>query len=585
MVTGIRDQRRHDRRRCVSCGTCIAVASVMGHTALLARSFGVVAMVFCALAAAGTARTASTRIFHDDDPLAREPETQDAAGVRKWTVDLFIDLAVNLFSQPGDSATGVRAANINTIDEVPDSNWFTNRILARPISVEEIVRAGRSDKVPAEGTWTIVGSKDEGVAPGFTVQDESGETWFISLDARGQPEAATAAVLVANRIFWALGYWQAEQVLTRVRPEQLAIDDRATIRPMSGVVRRMRRDDLDEVLARAHRSPDGSFRAVAARSIPGRPLGGFRYYGTRPDDPNDVVPHEHRRELRALRAFGAWTNLVDMKAGNTLDVLISENGRGVVRHYLQDVGSTFGTGATAPREFDEGWEHLYEGDLLWKRLASLNFVMPKWQTVDYETRPAVGRFEGTEFDPLTWRPRVPTAAFRHAQPDDVFWAARRVMAFSDEMIRAIVKAGEYSNAEDERHLAEVLIQRRNKIGATYLIAVNPLVNPQLSGDGCLSFENAAVTAGVAAAPGGGYRVEWARFDNETGSTTWIGHTTVESGDRACAPAPLVDTIGAFMRVRVHAIDPPYETWAQPIHVHFRRDAGGWRLVGINRGAL
>ncbi len=49
--------------------------------------------------------------------------------------------------------------------------------------------------------------------------------------------------------------------------------------------------------------------------------------GTRSDDPNDLVPHEHRRELRALRVFGAWTNLVDWKAGNTLDTLVEENGR------------------------------------------------------------------------------------------------------------------------------------------------------------------------------------------------------------------------------------------------------------------
>ncbi len=50
------------------------------------------------------------------------------------------------------------------------------------------------------------------------------------------------------------------------------------------------------------------------------------------------MPHEHRRELRALQVFGAWTNLVDMKAGNTLDTVITENGRAHVRHYLQDVG-------------------------------------------------------------------------------------------------------------------------------------------------------------------------------------------------------------------------------------------------------
>lgn len=114
-----------------------------------------------------------------------------------------------------------------------------------------------------------------------------------------------------------------------------------------------------------------------------------------------------------------------MKAGNTLDTLIQENGRGVVRHYLQDVGSTFGTGALAPREWDEGYEYLYEGDAVWKRLVTLGLYRRPWQSLPYTEYRSIGRFEGDEFDPVAWKPRVPTTAFLHAQSDDNFWAARR----------------------------------------------------------------------------------------------------------------------------------------------------------------
>ena len=44
------------------------------------------------------------RKFYDDDPLVREPETENAAGVKEWDIDLFYDLAENLFGRPGDSA-------------------------------------------------------------------------------------------------------------------------------------------------------------------------------------------------------------------------------------------------------------------------------------------------------------------------------------------------------------------------------------------------------------------------------------------------------------------------------------------------
>ena len=107
--------------------------------------------------------------FRPDDPLTREPETQDASKVQAWDINLFWDLTLNLFGKPGDPAVDVKARNVNTIDEVPDSNWFTNRIGARPVSIEEAARGPQVDGEPAAGRWSITRAKEAGVAPGFTM--------------------------------------------------------------------------------------------------------------------------------------------------------------------------------------------------------------------------------------------------------------------------------------------------------------------------------------------------------------------------------------------------------------------------------
>jgi hypothetical protein len=281
-----------------------------------------------------------------------------------------------------------------------------------------------------------------------------------------------------------------------------------------------------------------------------------------------------------LKVFGAWTNLVDMKAGNTLDTLIQADGRSVVRHYLQDVGSTFGTGALGFREYDEGWEYLYEGAPLLKRLVTLGFAVPRWTTVGYTEQPGIGRFEGEAFDPDGWRPRVPTAAFLRARADDNFWAARRVMAFSDEMIRAIVYTGRYSDPQAEKHLADVLIQRRDKIGRTFLPGVNPVINVALAPDGVLTFENAAVEAGVAKAPAA-YSITWAEFDNSTGTAKPIGAPVTVTEMRATPPSRLPSASGTFVKIQISATGG-HPSWAAPVDAYFRRTSTGWRLVGFER---
>ena len=543
------------------------------------------AVIAIAAIALTTVTGGGGRKFYDDDPLRREPETQDASGVAARDIELLYDLPYNLFARPGGSTARIRAQNVNTIDEVPDSSWFTNRILARPITIDELLRGPNTLDDVDEQRGVVTGLKSAGAAPGFVGRTDDGNFWFVTFDAAGHPEAATGALMVASKLFWALGYWQVEQYLTALTAddiaEGIAISPEATVRMPSGERRPLRRDDFEAVLARAHRSADGSYRMVAARRIPGRVIGGFRYHGTRRDDPNDIVPHEHRRELRALKVFGAWTNLVDIKAGNTLDTLIVEDGEARVRHYLQDVGSTFGSGANGPHDWDEGHEYLFEFEHFWKRLVSFGFYLRPWQTAAYEDHVSVGRFEADAFDPEAWRPRTPNGAFLNARDDDTFWAARRVTAFTDEMLRAVVAAGGFSDPAAERHLADMLIARRDRIGAAYLPRINPLVDFTLGPDGVLAFANAAVDAGVADAPGG-YRAAWAEYDNDTGESRALGSEVRAAGPRIEAPGALPSRPGAFVRVDVSAADPPRASWTRPVHVYFKRADDGWTLVGLER---
>ena len=548
--------------------------------ALLTRAWPVAAAL--ALAAGLSSRAAEQR-FYPDDPIGRISDSQDASHVQERDIDLIYDTLENSFYWPGDRTPNVRAQNLNTVDEVPDSNWFTERIGIRAITVNELLRGPDTIEGPAPGNWTVIAAKNDGVMPGFRVRDSAGQVWFLKFDPPGYRAMATGTEVVVTKLFWALGYFLPEVHLTSLRPEQLTIDESATITPPSGNKRRFKESDISALLRKAHRDPDGSYRVIASKALEGRPVGGFRFYGTRSDDPNDTVPHEHRRELRGYGTFSAWVNHVDSKSINTLDTLVEQANQQAIRHNLLDFGSTLGSAGVYPREAFEGAEYLVEGKKTLAGMPTFGFYIKDWRTLPLYRARSVGAFpvDHSTWDPEKWRPRYANSAFRSARLDDKFWAARRLQRFTNEMLNALPSVGQFGDPKSEEMLAKFLIDRRDAIVRRYLPAVNPIVDVQLAASGPLTFKNAAVDADLSSVPAE-YVVSWRRFDNITGETTLLGNTSATGTSTSVeAPPNLPSAVGGYIRAEISANGGP-ESWVAPAHAYFRREVNGWKLVGFER---
>ena len=83
-------------------------------------------------------------------------------------------------------------------------------------------------------------------------------------------------------------------------------------------------------------------------------------------------------------------------------------------------------------------------------MATLGLAVPRWALAKYEVYPEVGRIEADVFNPEKWTPEYPNPAFLNRLPEDEFWAAKQVMAFTDDEIRAVVKSGQISNPAAEK---------------------------------------------------------------------------------------------------------------------------------------
>ncbi|MFQ5652302.1 MAG: hypothetical protein ACE5IY_20420 [bacterium] len=374
---------------------------------------------------------------------------------------------------------GRPADNVNALDEVPNSSWYTNRHYHKRMTIDALERGPNiTDGPDQSGLWTITRGKFEGGTPGFTIKDAKGESYIMKFDAPMFQEMGSSAEVIATKILYACGYNVPQNTVVYFHPDILQIGASAKV-VEGGKKRPMTKTDLEAMLKDIPRNPDGTVRALASKLVAGRPVGVWNYKGARKDDPNDRVYHEHRRELRGLRTISSWLSDEDRRAANTLAVYTTdaEHGQKYIKHYLIDMGSTLGSNNVIPHAPKYGNEYLIDPRTIGMQFITLGAYVKPWE---FETDhldpefPAVGYFESRIFNPGKWYPTYPNPAFEHATYRDAFWGAKIVMAFTDEEIRAIVEEAHMSDPRAREYLVKTLIERRDKIGRYWFDRMNPI---------------------------------------------------------------------------------------------------------------
>jgi hypothetical protein len=553
------------------------------------RSMGCIAVaVLAAAGVAGCGADPAVRAFpyrsiawqeHDSEDVPRPPRATDLADLDA-TLLIRDDIAGEV--DRAFALEGLRPArDVNASDEVPCSTWFCPRNHLRPVPPAAIAVGppGSAPRLPLH----IVKGKDEGDALGFQVRDADGRKFLLKLDPAGHLGMSTAAEVVGARLFHAAGYNVPANFVLDLGPDDLVVDPGATFKLYRVQTRPLTAEIVRQRLTRAARTPDGRLRAVAVSWIDGKVLGAFDMQGRRADDPNDRIPHEDRRSLRATWLFAAWLAIYDASAINTLDSFVEDGGRHFVRHYLIDFGAGLGSGTRDIKGPQHGGQYLVEFGRSLASMMSLGLYRRPYQSqrADWNRaiveNPTLGWFPAEDFDVEAFRPGRKVPAHRRLTDRDAYWGAKLVTSFSDAQLIALAAAARLE-PRDAATLAHALGARRDIIGRRYLTAMTAVEAPAvvaIGGDARVCFDDLVVARRYAG-------VEHVRYDVQT--TDDRGRSIAASivpaqGARSCVAAP-----GALDGYRVIAVSAELATaggaWrrAKTSRIH----VSGGRVVGLER---
>ncbi len=407
----------------------------------------------------------------------------------------------------------IPSKNINIFDEVPDSGFFVNRHGRERLSSEVLEKGYRENAGPeVSQPLRVMAAEQRGIYPRFWVRDARGDEYLLEFDPQGSLELVTGAEVVASRFYYALGYYVPQFTILKVPYDQFQVDPKATAWEETGFRKPLSQKRLEEYLMVLPQDENGLYRASACKMMKGGYHGNFSFESRREDDPEDIVNHRDRREIRALGVFASWLNHFDLRESNTLEISVEENGKTSLKHYLFDFNGALGATQEGPKEPMLGYEYQVDYGGTFKTMLGLGFREKPWQKKwrlsgeKIQGSPAVGYFTNELFDSAQYKTQFPYETFRLVTRADGLWAAKLLLSFSDDDIRAMVKAGQYSDPQDADTIARTLIERRGMIARYWLTRSNPLDGFVFSG-GKLSFKDLAVDHGFAAQDGTLYHGE------------------------------------------------------------------------------
>jgi hypothetical protein len=526
---------------------------------------------WCLLLAAawGTGCAASPR-FRDAPPVWRVDDDRDIPepserhyDEKEYFANLFVIERINRTLELRDEEP---AHNANSLEEVPDSTWFHNRIGVRRVSPDEAAR-GFYAGGPPRPPFRVVSGKVGGGNPGFVMKDASQRRFIVKFDTPRNPEQQTSAGIIVNRVFWAAGYNVPSDHVFTFQRDQLSIAPGAKYEDPEQREHPFDRAQLDAILSTSPQRADGSYRALASQFLQGKPKGGFSPDGRRDDDPNDHVRHEHRRELRGLRVLAAWLGHTDIKEDNTLDMYVERNGRRYLEHYFLDFGEALDGHGSEKGRPEDGWEHFIDWEMQTKAMLAFGLWKRPWEDSRPTPWPAVGSFAAHPFDPRAWREAYPYWPFAEMDATDAYWAAKLVVRFERPILQAIVAEARLSDPDAARYLLDTLVARRDAIGRAYLDAVSALDDFSLTRDR-LCMSDLALRHGLAR-PG---TVEWLK-----GSSVTFSRPTDGRG-RLCVRVPAQEDYVVF-RMRIRRSDGTRPA----MELHFAT-SNEPRLIGLVRVA-
>ncbi|MCA9618437.1 MAG: hypothetical protein KC731_05440 [Myxococcales bacterium] len=401
---------------------------------------------------------------------------------------------------------GGEAVNVNALDEVPDSSWFVNRLGQRAMTPEEVAEGPcKTPPLDPAGPWIATGAKPNGANPGFIIKGNDGHGYLLKFDGVVQGPRATAADVSVSKLYHAVGFNPPCNRVVFFDRSIIEISEDAKSENEAGDKVKMSEADLDKVFAKAIRLPDGRYRASSSLFLDGKPIGPFRYEGTRDDDPNDVVPHQDRRELRGHRLLAAWTGHTDAREQNTLDMFVKVNdAAGYVRHHIIDFGDCLGS-IWEPPGLGRRVQHeaYFDGPEIFEDWITLGIPTRPWDRLRFGPSGKVfAYFDIEELVPEDWEPGYPNPAMLRMTERDGAWMARKLAHFTKDHLRAAIGSAEMQDEALDDELLRLLWGRRQRVLSRYLTRLSPLSDPEVrvgASQSELCLDDLAIVGGVATA--------------------------------------------------------------------------------------